>query len=118
MTDGRAIAEQHFPYDGPHSDDHTTAAAEVIADLVRYLANATRSPGAVTETATVYDTLGSLTTAASRLEQVIGQLATAAARITPPGAASDLTDALHDTRLSLTSFVADLNTAHQVAADL
>ena len=117
-TDARDLVDAHFPYDGPHSDELTRQAAEVIADLTRYLANATRSPDAVSETATVYAALGSLHTAAYRLEQVIEQLATAAARTAEPGAAAELAAALHDVRLSLNSVETDLNTAHQAAADI
>ncbi|RJQ70577.1 hypothetical protein D5S17_29040 [Pseudonocardiaceae bacterium YIM PH 21723] len=40
--DGYKVVAEHFPLDGPYSEDHTRAAATAIAELVRYLNHATQ----------------------------------------------------------------------------
>lgn len=78
MHDVCDLIEQHFPYDGPHSADTIRGAAATLAELVRYLNNAT-GPGNARRTlewaATIDRVLGTLNTALYGLDQLLGQLA-------------------------------------------
>lgn len=80
MTDVYDLIEQHFPYDGPHSAEHVTAAGIAVARLVRYLNNAT-GPGNARKTlewaASVDHVLGSVNAAVHGLNQLLRQLAAA-----------------------------------------
>lgn len=67
-----------FPYDGPHTPERVAAAAETIGDLLRYLANATRSRGAVPTAPDLGAVLSHLSVVGPRLAQVLRQLDTAA----------------------------------------
>lgn len=71
------IAER-MPYDGPHSAETVTDAAESISALVRYLNNAT-GPGnghtTLEHAATVDRVVGYLESATAGLDQLLGQLA-------------------------------------------
>lgn len=62
--------------DGPHTDDHTAAAAGLAADAIRYLNYATRchTSAGLTEPATACAAVGSLALAASRLGQCFAQV--------------------------------------------
>lgn len=70
------IAEQ-MPYDGPHSAETVTDAAESISALVRYLNNAT-GPGngdvTLKHAATVDRVIGYIESATHGLDQLLGQL--------------------------------------------
>lgn len=67
-----AWVDQAFPYDGPHSPTSVVAAAEAVAQLVRYLANATRTVHLPAPDLSA--TLRDLGVAVSRYDQVIRQL--------------------------------------------
>lgn len=78
MTDADNLVEQHFPYDGPHSAATVREAAAAVAELVRYLNNAT-GPGNARTTvewaATIDRILGQINRTMYSLEQLLGQLA-------------------------------------------
>jgi hypothetical protein len=61
---------------GPHADEHTTGAAWLASEAIRYLNYATGSHAGqgLTYPATVYTITGSLAEAAGRLPQLFGQL--------------------------------------------
>ncbi len=69
------IVERYWPYDGPYSDEHTTAAAVMIARLGRYLNNATQKTNGLPDAATVGRVLDDLAGAVIGYEQLLGQLA-------------------------------------------
>lgn len=81
--DGRAVVDTHWPYDGPHTPDTVREAAAAMAELVRYLNNAT-GPGNSTATVgyapQLYRLLGNLTATVGGLDQQFEQLAAAAER--------------------------------------
>lgn len=62
--------------DGPHADEHTTGAAWLASEAIRYLNYATGSHAdqGLTYPATVYTITGSLAEATGRLPQLCGQL--------------------------------------------
>lgn len=68
------VIDKAWPYDGPHSTESVISAAEAIADLVRYMNNATRTPGRLPYAGDVYTVLGHLTTMTRRLPQLVTQL--------------------------------------------
>jgi len=70
-----------FPYDGPHTPERVAAAAETVGDLLRYLANATRSRGAIPSSPDLGAVLSHLSVVGPRLAQVLQQLDDAAERI-------------------------------------
>lgn len=70
-----------FPYDGPHTPERVAAAAETVGDVLRYLANATRSRGAVPTGPDLGAVLSHLSVVGPRLAQVLQQLDIAADRI-------------------------------------
>lgn len=70
-----------FPYDGPHTPQRVTAAAETVAVVLRYLANATCSRGAVATGPGLGAVLSHLSAAPYSLAQVLRQLDAAAERI-------------------------------------
>ncbi len=63
------------PYDGPHTTEKVTDAAEALPGLVRYLNNATRNRETLTQAATTDRVLGGVGAAARGLVQLFGQLA-------------------------------------------
>lgn len=69
------IVERFWPYDGPYSDEHTTAAAVMIGRLGRYLNNATGKRSALPYAAVVGWVLNELAEAVIGYEQLLGQLA-------------------------------------------
>jgi len=62
--------------DGPHADEHTTGAAWLASEAIRYLNYATGSHAGqgLTYPATIYTITGALAEAAGRLPQLLGQL--------------------------------------------
>jgi hypothetical protein len=81
--DGRELVDKHFPYDGPHSDDHVLEAAKAVDQLVRYLSNAT-GPGNGEHTLTcgadVRRVLGQVAGAMASVYEVVDNLGQAATR--------------------------------------
>lgn len=75
------LVEKHFPYDGPHSAEKLEEAADCLANLVRYLNNATR-PGYQTlkHVATIYPILGAMNSTIHGFDQLLEQLNTACQR--------------------------------------
>lgn len=69
------IVERFWPYDGPYSDDHTTAAAVMIGRLGRYLNNATQKRDGLPYAAVVGRVLTDLADAVAGYEQLLSQLA-------------------------------------------
>lgn len=67
------IVEQFWPYDGPHSSDTVTLAAQVMAGLVQYMDNATKNPQRLSGPA-LYRVLSSLKVAVYGLDQLLDQL--------------------------------------------
>jgi len=76
MTPGRMAEDLRTRMDGPHGEDHTTGAAELAAQAVRFLNYATgpHSDFGLPYPATVYSVAASLSLAAGRLGQLFGQL--------------------------------------------
>ena len=60
--------------DGPHSDEGTTAAAQLVAEAVRFLNYAIVEGAGLSYPATAYAVTGQLASAAARLGQLTGQL--------------------------------------------
>jgi hypothetical protein len=77
MTPKRLSGEITRRLDGPHADEHTTGAADLAAEAIRYLNYATgsHSPEALTFPATAYDIATDLGIAARRMPQLFDQLA-------------------------------------------
>lgn len=73
--DAYEIVEQFWPYDGPYSEEHTSAAAMMIGRLGRYLNNATQKRGGLPYAAVAGRVLGELRDAVAGSEQLIVQLA-------------------------------------------
>jgi hypothetical protein len=73
--DAYEIVERFWPYDGPYSDEHTTAAALMIGRLGRYLNNATQKHDGLPYAAVVGRVLGDLAGAVVGYEQLLSQLA-------------------------------------------
>ncbi len=116
MTPDRLAAEITRRLDGPHADQHTTAAAHLAAQSVRFLNYATgpHSGAGLTFPATVYTIAGNLSAACYGLPQLCRQLSTwlheqeAAGHLanddgTPPG----ITVALAADRLRDAALLAD-----------
>lgn len=125
------LVEQAWPYDGPHDVDSVTTAASAIADLSRYLANATWHPHALPYASTTYRILGGLNSAIYRQVQVLEQLREAAGRIAQdpalyddrrdrPGSqtAAELTQHLDAARMLAGQLADALSTAHAIASHL
>jgi hypothetical protein len=74
------VIAERLPYNGPHSAETVTDAAQAVSALVRYLTNATRTRAALPDAATVDDVLGSVESAVYGLDQLCGQLADELAR--------------------------------------
>lgn len=70
-----AVIGQHFPLDGPYDDDHTIAAARLVAELVRYLNHATCHPDSASWAGTVDRVIGALSDAEYGQQQTYSQLA-------------------------------------------
>jgi hypothetical protein len=77
MTPGQMVNELIRGLDGPHAGEHTTAAAWLAAEAIRYLnyATGTHASQGLTEPATACTVLGQLAEAAARLPQACAQLA-------------------------------------------
>lgn len=73
----RGIVQHYWPYDGPHDADTVTSAVDTLAELTRYLNNATRT---TIPAPTLYDLLGALDATANGMRQLIEQLADTAER--------------------------------------
>lgn len=125
----RDIVAEHFPYDGPYSDERTADAAEALGELVRYLANATQKDSAVTVPSTIARVLGELHTATFRMDQVLAQLGdliTAAGPDLrddrpdrdPAETAADAFGAITEARVRHLPFADALDEAHQSASHL
>ena len=69
------IVERFWPYDGPYSDEHTTAAVVMLGRLGRYLNNATRKRDGLPYAAVAGRVLVDLGDAVAGYEQLLGQLA-------------------------------------------
>jgi hypothetical protein len=122
------VVQQHWPYDGPHSDATMASAAQAIAELVRYLNNAAWSvkldgPG-------LYSVLSPLAGGLLSLDQLLGQLHAAAHSLVDdptlyddrrdrPGehTAVDVADAIGDARVHQ-EFRLGIQTAAQYACHL
>jgi hypothetical protein len=76
LTPGQLTDRLTAGLDGPHADEHTTGAAWLASEAVRFLNYATGSHAntGLTYPATVYTITGALTEAAGRLPQLFGQL--------------------------------------------
>jgi len=76
MTPDQLGTELTRRLDGPHADEHTTAAGHLAAEAVRFLNYATGShaPDGLTYPATVYTVTADLSLAAGRMPQLLGQL--------------------------------------------
>ena len=73
--DAYEIVERFWPYDGPYSDERTTAAVLMIGQLGRYLNNATQKRDGLPYAAVVGRVLADLAGAVAGYEQLLGQLA-------------------------------------------
>src|SRR5690348_14047344 len=76
MTPDRLRVELTRRLDGPHADEHTTAAADLAAEAVRFLNYATgsHSSAGLCYPATVYAVAANLAEAAHRMPQLCDQL--------------------------------------------
>lgn len=115
------LADQ-FPVGGPYLGADTTAAGNALADLVRYLAHATRHPEALPEPQDAARLLGDLSAALAGLPQVLDQVARRLVGMRPVlGSTEDdpgtvlrtMAGALAVTRLRLADAAADLDLARQ-----
>lgn len=75
VVDPYELVEQHWPYDGPYSEELTAAAALMIARLGRYLNNATQKRGGLPSIAVVGRVLAELHSSVAGYEQLLVQLA-------------------------------------------
>ncbi|HEY3957980.1 MAG TPA: hypothetical protein VGM53_31840 [Streptosporangiaceae bacterium] len=75
MTPGQLADQLTAGLDGPHADEHTTAAAGLASEAIRFLNYATgpHSDAGLTRPATVYRVTSSLAEAAGRLPQMFAQ---------------------------------------------
>lgn len=67
------IVEQHWPYDGPHTDEKVIDALSATVQLIRYANNATHRR--MTYVASVYSAVSMVHAMVSSLEQLFEQLA-------------------------------------------
>lgn len=76
MTPKEIICELEGRLDGPHSDEHTAAVADLAAEAVRFLNYATgsHSPAGLVYPSTVYWIAGNLSSATYRMVQLFEQL--------------------------------------------
>jgi hypothetical protein len=75
MRDGYESVQQRWPDGGPYSHERTIAAAEAIAQLLRYLNDVARSTDAVVpHPDTVYRVLSGLAAATGELDQLLHRL--------------------------------------------
>ncbi len=76
MSPSRLARELEARLDGPHADEHTSGAATLASESVRFLNYATGSHAGqgLEFPSTVYDVLGSLSEAACRLPQLLTQM--------------------------------------------
>jgi hypothetical protein len=94
IPDAEAVIGQHWPLYGPFDHDRSRTAAQLLAEVVRYLHHASANRAAALPYASsVYDVVGSLAGAAASLDQVLGQLSARCAEL-----ASDPTLYDHDQR--------------------
>ncbi len=89
MTPDQMAAELAARLDGPHTDDDTAAAAQLICQAVRFLNYATAAGAGLTYPATVYTVTGELAVAAARLSQLTDQLGQFLARELAAGRLGD-----------------------------
>lgn len=75
------VVDRYWPYDGPHTPETVTAAAQALSGLVRYLNNATRRRDTLPDAATVHGVVSELGIVVSRLPQLLAQLEGAADRM-------------------------------------
>lgn len=132
---GRTHAvEDLWPYDGPHSADTVTEAATAVAQLVRYLNNATQphlADRTLQHAATIDRILGGIGSAVHGLRQLTDQLATAAEqqadnptlyddrRDRPPfRTAIRLAACLQDTRSAVGTLADDIDGARRISTHL
>lgn len=71
--DRERIVERHWPYDGPHDAEAITSAGEAVAELPRYLSNATLTRRGVLAP-DLYVLLGTLDESLGSLRQLTRQL--------------------------------------------
>jgi hypothetical protein len=116
-----------FPVGGPYSGADTTAAGAALAELVRYLAHATRHAEALPEPQDAARLLGDLSTALAGLPQVLDQVARRLVGIRPVlGSTEDdpgtvlrtMAGEMAMARLRLANAAADLDRARQGADTL
>jgi hypothetical protein len=74
MSDGCEEVRRRWPYHGPYDQERTIEAAEAIAELVRYLNNATEEPDAVLHPNTVGGVLSPMAAATRGLERLLHQI--------------------------------------------
>lgn len=80
--DAYEVVEQHWPYDGPHSDETVEQAATAVGQLVRYLSNATWPyKRNVASGPTLYRVLSSMNSSVYGLRQLLEQLQTTAVEL-------------------------------------
>jgi hypothetical protein len=77
MTPKQLTVELDARLDGPHTDEHTAAVADLADECIRFLNYATgsHSPAALVYPSTVYRLAGNLTSASYRMVQLFDQLA-------------------------------------------
>lgn len=119
-----------YPFDGPHTPDTVKAAASDVADLVRYLANATRRGDSLNDPADLALVVGRLNAALAGLPQILDQLAAHAARYAtrrglydshgdnPAGVAGDANLRLRAAARVLPIAVKELAAAHEAVSRL
>ena len=73
-VDPYELVEQHWPYDGPYSDELTVAAVLMIGRLGRYLNNATGKRDGLPDAAAAGRVLAELHAAIAGYEQLLRQL--------------------------------------------
>lgn len=74
---GPETIQARWPYDGPHSREQVSEAADALYSLVRYLNNATNSahePTTLGCAVTSYRVAGGVKAAVSAMDQLLGQL--------------------------------------------
>jgi hypothetical protein len=74
MSDGFEEVRRRWPHHGPYDQKRTIEAAEAIAELVRYLNNATDEPDAALHPNTVGGLLSPMAAATRELGQLLHQI--------------------------------------------
>lgn len=88
LPDFPDVVEQHFPYDGPHTDDTVLDALRGAQSLIRYANNATSRRG-VLNGPSVYRSASAAAAMAHGLVQLLDQLADAARQVAEDPTAYD-----------------------------